>query len=276
VTLFKLKKMARPIKNNLDYFSHDKDMRNDLKIKALRRKFSHKGYSIYVMMLEHLSNCEYLQYEWNELSIELLTSDFDIDNDELMEIIDYSIKLKLFDIEVGYIFCPSMLTRNQHILSERKCFDLNNSPITKLNRDLLSKSPINSGETQLLGSKTEISTHSIVKESKEKNSTVKESKEEYSKVEEIKVEDIESKNLDRLLRIMKDVIADNLMSKESIKNLNLSTTREMIGEILLDYSAWERDLINLGSESFLRKLPSKTATEPDYILYSLIKAHEIL
>lgn len=173
--------MARPIKNNLDYFSHDKDMRNDLKIKALRRKFSHKGYSIYVMMLEHLSNCEYLQYEWNELSIELLTSDFDIDTDELMEIIDYSIKLKLFEIEVGYIYCPSMLLRNNHILSERKCFDLNNSPITKLKRDLLSKSPINSGETQLLGSKTEISTHSIVKESKVKERIEKEIKEKESK-----------------------------------------------------------------------------------------------
>jgi hypothetical protein len=158
--------MARPQKNNLDYFSHDKDMRNDIKIKALRRKYAHKGYSIYVMMLEHLSNCEYLQYEWNDLSIELLTPDFDIDVEELVDIINYTIKLKLFDIDLGYIYCPNMLLRNQHILGERKSFDLNNSPINKLKRDLLSKSPINSGETPLPDSKTEINTHSIVKESK--------------------------------------------------------------------------------------------------------------
>lgn len=261
--------MARPQKNNLDYFSHDKDMRNDLKIKALRRKFSHKGYSIYVMMLEHLSNCEYLQYEWNELSIELLTSDFDIDTDELMEIIDYSIKLKLFEIEVGYIFCPSMLTRNQHILSERKCFDLNNSPITKLKRDLLSKSPINSGETQFLGNKTEISTHSIVKERKEKNIIVKESKEQDSTEEDTKVKE-------RLLKIMKDVITDNIITKEQVEKLNLSKTRELINDILSDYSAWEKDLINLGSETFLRTLPRKSAVEVNYLVYSLVKAHEIL
>ena len=91
--------MARPEKNNLDYFSHDCDMRNDIKIKALRRKFGHKGYSIYVMMLEHLGNCEYLQYEWNDLSIELLTPEFDIDSIDLKEIIEYCIFLKLFQID---------------------------------------------------------------------------------------------------------------------------------------------------------------------------------
>jgi hypothetical protein len=31
--------MARPLKNNADYFPHDNDMRNDEKILALRRKF---------------------------------------------------------------------------------------------------------------------------------------------------------------------------------------------------------------------------------------------
>ena len=61
-------------------------MRNDIKIRNLRRKFQHKGYSIYVMMLEHLSNCDYLQYEWNNLSIELLVPDFDIEFEELIEI----------------------------------------------------------------------------------------------------------------------------------------------------------------------------------------------
>lgn len=168
--------MARPQKNNLDYFSHDKDLRNDLKIKALRRKYAHKGYCIYVMMLEHLANCEYLQYEWNELSIELLTSDFDIDATELIEIIEYSIKLKLFDIEFGYIHCPNMLLRHQHVLGDRKSFDPKNSPINKLKRDLLSKSPINSGETQLSESKTGINAHSIVKDSKVQDTKGKDSK----------------------------------------------------------------------------------------------------
>ena len=180
--------MARPQKNNLDYFSHDKDMRNDIKIKALRRKFSHKGYSIYVMMLEHLSNYDYLQFEWNDLNIELLTPDFDIDLNELIDIINYAVKLKLFEIEVGYIYCPNMLLRNQHILSDRKCFDLINSPINKLKRDLLNKSPINSGETPLPDSKTGINTHSIVQESIVQESIVQESIVQESIVKESKLQ----------------------------------------------------------------------------------------
>lgn len=38
--------MARPNKNNAEYFSHDADMRNDVKVKALRRRFSHTGYAV--------------------------------------------------------------------------------------------------------------------------------------------------------------------------------------------------------------------------------------
>ena len=35
--------MARPKKNNAEYFTHDADMRNDVKIKALRRNFPTQG-----------------------------------------------------------------------------------------------------------------------------------------------------------------------------------------------------------------------------------------
>ncbi len=130
--------MARPQKNNLDYFSHDCDMRNDLKIKALRRKFGHKGYSIYVMMLEHLGNCDYLQYEWNETTIELLTPDFDVDAVELIEIIEYAVKLKLLQIEEGYIYNQKFYERNSEILNKRKDFNLINSPLSVLKQNKLS------------------------------------------------------------------------------------------------------------------------------------------
>jgi hypothetical protein len=176
--------MARPVKNNLDYFSHDKDMRNDNKIRNVRRKFGHKGYSVYVMMLEHLSDCEYLQYEWNELSIELLVPDFDVDYEELVEIIEHCVKLKLFELELGILYCNTLYQRNNKVLTDRNSFDLNNSPLSKLKRDLLSKSEINY-------SLSNESTYSIVKESKveerkEKNSKVEESKEQDSKEEKIK------------------------------------------------------------------------------------------
>ena len=199
--------MARPIKNNLDYFSHDKDMRNDIKIRNLRRKFQHKGYSIYVMMLEHLSNCDYLQYEWNNLSIELLVPDFDIEFEELIEIINHCVKLNLFEIELGVLFCPKFYDRNKKVLTDRSGFDLNNSRLSQLKRDLLSKSEI---KRDLL-SKSEInpnlpnkSTQSKVKESKVKESKVKESKVEDSKVEQSKINKLEEYKKN----ILKQVITD--------------------------------------------------------------------
>jgi hypothetical protein len=204
--------MARPQKNNLDYFSHDKDMRNDIKIRNLRRKFSHKGYSIYVMMLEHLSDCEYLQYEWNDLNIELLVPEFDIDYHELVEIINHCIKLKLFEIEFGILYCPTLYDRNKKVLTDRNGFDLNNSPLTKLKQDLLSKSEINH-------SFPIESTYSIVKESKvknriEKNSIVKESKEDYRIVElkESIEQNIKEENLKYL--ILEKVTGASLTSNQ--------------------------------------------------------------
>jgi hypothetical protein len=174
--------MARPQKNDLNYFSHDKDMRNDIKIRNLRRKFGHKGYSIYVMMLEHLSNCEYLQYEWNELSIELLVPDFDIDADELVEIINHCIKLNLFQIELGVLFSEKFYERNSKVLTDRSSFDLKNSPLSKLKRDLLSKTEIN---PNLPNESTQ---------SKVKDSIVKQSKVENSKVENSIVQESILKN----------------------------------------------------------------------------------
>ncbi len=183
--------MARPVKNNLEYFSHDKDMRNDLKIKALRRKYSHKGYSIYVMMLEHLSNCDYLQFEWSELNIELLTPDFDIDATELVEIIDYCVKLNLFQIHLGYIYSHRFYERNQIVLNSRKDFSLNNSPIMMLKQNQFSKSQINYDKIEI-NTQSKVN-KSIVKESKQEDSIVEDSIEQNTKEQESKEEQIKRK-----------------------------------------------------------------------------------
>ena len=95
-------------------------MRNDKKIKALRTKFKHEGYSIYNMMLEALDDCEYFKHEWDELNIELLAGDFEIESDMLVNIINYCIKLKLFAIEGGYIYSIGHIKRFERVLSKRK------------------------------------------------------------------------------------------------------------------------------------------------------------
>ena len=111
--------MARPKKLNADYFSHDSDMRNDPKLKALRRKFGIQGYAIWNMMLEILTDSDFFEYEWTDLNIELLSGDFDVEPELLKEIIDYCIRLKLLQKEENLIFSEKMKQRFETLLSKR-------------------------------------------------------------------------------------------------------------------------------------------------------------
>lgn len=111
--------MARPKKENADYHTHDKEMRNDPKIRAVRKRYRHEGYSVYNMMLEVLTGSNNWQIEWNDTTIELLSGDFDSDN--LQEIIEYCAgKLKLFTIEDGYLFSYQHQKRFNPLLAKRK------------------------------------------------------------------------------------------------------------------------------------------------------------
>lgn len=158
--------MARPTKQTVDYFSHDCDMRNDIKIKALRRKYKHLGYSIYIITLELLGDTEYFQMKWDDTNIELLASEYDCDTDVLKEIIDYCIQLNLFQIDYGYLHCPQFTKRLEDtLLVRRKDYCSNNSPISKLSGVNVDNNNINVNNN----------TQSKVKESKLNKSKVKDS-----------------------------------------------------------------------------------------------------
>ena len=84
--------MARPQKNNADYFSHDSSMRNDMKIKALRRKYGMEGYGLYCMLLEIIAGSDYFEYiiaEDDNIAWEMFAGDVDIDPELLREMISY-------------------------------------------------------------------------------------------------------------------------------------------------------------------------------------------
>ena len=164
--------MARPTKHNADYFSHDIIMRDDPKIKALRRKYSHTGYSIWNMMLELLTSKEYFEYQWNELNIELLAPDFDIDAEQLNDIIEYCIKIGLLQITNGYIHCEKLTFRlEETLLSRRKGYDSKNSLRSVVN---VNNNPIS----------VNINGQSKGKESKLNESKLKQSKKQESKLNE--------------------------------------------------------------------------------------------
>jgi len=130
---FFIKIMARPAKLNADYFSHDVDMRNDIRIKGLRRNFGHEGFSIYVMLLETLANCDYFEYKWDDNSTELLSFDFDITSERLKEIVTFLIRLDLIQAKSKYIFCKSLDKRlSETLIKKREGFSWDNAKRNEL------------------------------------------------------------------------------------------------------------------------------------------------
>lgn len=112
--------MARPIKNNADYFPHDADMRNDAKVKAVRRKFGLEGYAIYCMIIEYLAHSEHFKTKIDNLGLELMAGDFDIDSIKLMEVIQYSVSIELFQLDNLILTCYSLEKRLNPLLSKRE------------------------------------------------------------------------------------------------------------------------------------------------------------
>ena len=111
--------MARPIKNNMDYFSHENKMRNDRKIKALRAKFGLQGYAVYNMFLELLCEAELLVIKWDEIEKELISGDFGLSSPELEEITDYMIHIGLLQLSNEWLYCDNLDKKSEHVFDKR-------------------------------------------------------------------------------------------------------------------------------------------------------------
>lgn len=113
--------MARPNKNNAEYFSHDADMRNDVKVKALRRRFSHTGYAVWNYILETLTDTENFEIDFREVNKELLAADFDVTVQELNDIVAYACKISLLQTnEDGTVLFSAAHKRRFSDLLERR------------------------------------------------------------------------------------------------------------------------------------------------------------
>ena len=112
--------MARPIRNNADYFSHDASMRDDPKIKAMRNKFGITGYAVYCMMLEVLTDSNFFQREVDEIEIEILSADFGIDADLFTEIIAYMVRLKLLQTVDNCRYLSQKLTDRLQSVTDKR------------------------------------------------------------------------------------------------------------------------------------------------------------
>ena len=106
-------------KDKLRYFSHDVDMRNDLKIRGLRRKFGNDGYAVWCYLLEVLTDTEELCINFKDMA-DLLSADFDIEREELVSIVAYCKQVGLLQSEGDVIYSTRHRERIQGTFEKRK------------------------------------------------------------------------------------------------------------------------------------------------------------
>lgn len=111
--------MARPKKNNVDYFSHDVTMRNHRKIKALRNKFWITWYWIWCMLLEHIWSCDFFETKWDEIETEMLAGDFGVSVAEIQQVVSFCVRLDLLQLEQEILKSQSFIDRLQPLLEKR-------------------------------------------------------------------------------------------------------------------------------------------------------------
>lgn len=132
--------MARPKRNNADYFSHDAGMRDDPKVKALRNKFGITGYAVWCMMLEILTHSDFFTIQIEELEIEILSADFGIEADLFGEILSYMVKLKLLQTNDNCEYLSQKLTdRLQSVLDKRRNASKNRVTVTESTQSKVKK-----------------------------------------------------------------------------------------------------------------------------------------
>lgn len=111
--------MARPRKENADYFSHDTNMRSHRKIIALRNKYWLHWYAIYCMLLEHIAWSDFFTAKWNDIEKEIIAGDFSVPVAELVDIVSFCDRLGLVQIDWEYMRCQSLTDRLSILVDKR-------------------------------------------------------------------------------------------------------------------------------------------------------------
>lgn len=95
-------------------------MRHDAKVNALRIKYPGWGYTVWCMLLETFADSRDRSVEWNELNQELIAADFLIDQELLVEIVDYAVKINLLQIKDGFLMSFRFRERFENLDEKRE------------------------------------------------------------------------------------------------------------------------------------------------------------
>ncbi len=113
--------MARPRKENAEYFSHDSGMRNDEKVLALRSKFGNQGYAFWCMFLEILTHEEGFKKEIKtEVQKELLAGDLRVSVEEMQDILSFCSRIELLQEKDNIFWSDNLIKRLEPMVQKRE------------------------------------------------------------------------------------------------------------------------------------------------------------
>lgn len=116
--------MARPRKNNADYFPHDNNLRHDRRILALRNKFGVQGYGVYSMFLEILTAQDDFKIRLDDVEFDLLAGELGMNQDaaacgNLRQIFAEMVKLRLLQQDGDWYWSEELTDRLSTFVKKR-------------------------------------------------------------------------------------------------------------------------------------------------------------
>lgn len=116
--------MGRHQKLNAEYYSHKANLRNEKRVKTLRGKLGHIGYSIYNMLREHICDAPFFHLQFDAETLEDIANDLTAEIDQVTEVADYCVKRKLFQQVqkdgATYLTDHELIRSLSDLLSKRK------------------------------------------------------------------------------------------------------------------------------------------------------------
>lgn len=155
--------MARPHKNNADYFPHDADASADEKLVYIESIMGPTGYALYFKTLETLTRADHFRIDWNPVKAAILARKYGVTPDTMQQFIVAATtpEIRLLTIENDQLHSPGLTKRLTPLLQKRQ----NDAARIAQQRTEIPQKPIIAATTPQNPATTP---HSKVKESKEK------------------------------------------------------------------------------------------------------------
>lgn len=115
--------MPRPIKQTVDYFSHDTDAHNRRTLKILRFKYKNEGYALWFLLLEILGTSEGLVFDTrNPSDWQFLVAEMQMSEDLCRTVLDTCAEIDAIDRELwksGVVWSQNFVNRLADVYKKR-------------------------------------------------------------------------------------------------------------------------------------------------------------